>query len=158
MNNAIFIFGAKYLYLLIVAIVFIWFLFQTNLKKKDILIFASICFLLNIVLAKIASQLYYNPRPFVVGNFTPLIHHIADNGFPSHHALLVSVIAGIVFIFNRGVGLVLGILALYVGFSRVYVGVHHGIDILASILISASSVFLVYLLREFLRNRKMRRN
>ena len=141
--NLIFVFGAKYLYLLVIVIAFAWFLLQPKPRKKEVLIIAGICLPLIFVIFKIAGYLYYNPRPFVLGYFKPLIYHNPDNGFPSHHELLVSAIAAVVFIFSRRTGLVLWILALLVGFSRVYVGVHHMIDIAGSILISIGSVTLV---------------
>ena len=158
MFDAIFIFGAKYLIKFMQGFALIWFLLQNNLKKKDILIFSVFCLPLVIILAKFAGHLYYNPRPFVVGNFVPLIHHVANNGFPSHHTLLSFAIAGIVFVFSRGWGFAFLVLALWVGFSRIYVGVHHVIDVLASILISLGSVWLIYFFQKYLQNRKIRRN
>lgn len=143
-TNLIFIFGAKYLYLIIMVIFFIWFLTQPQLRKKEILIIVCICLPLVFIISKFAGSLYYNSRPFVLGHFQPLIPHQADNGFPSHHALLVCVIATIIFIFSRRIGFVLWILALFVGFSRVYVGVHHVIDIVGSMLIAIIPVALVY--------------
>ncbi len=152
MNNLtdlIFIFGAKYLYLIVIIVSFIWFLNQPKAKRKEILIIVCISLPLAFVISKVAGHLYYNPRPFVLSHFQPLIHHKADNGFVSHHTLLVSSIATIIFIFSRRIGLVLWILALCVGFSRVYAGVHHMIDIAGSILISITSVGLVYFLVKY---------
>lgn len=157
MVDQIFIFGAKYLYKFIAAIALFWFLRQNNSKKKDILILAVFCLPLEMIISKFASSLYYNPRPFVVGNFTPLIHHLADNGFPSHHTLLVFIITGIVLTFNRAWGSVLLFLSLFVGFSRVYTGLHHPADIFAGILISLGSVWLVDQAGRYLQSFKLRR-
>lgn len=151
-TNLIFIFGAKYLYLIVIIISFIWFLIQPKLRKKEILIIICICLPLVFVISKAAGSLYYNPRPFVLGHFEPLIPHKADNGFPSHHALLVSVISTVIFVFSRRAGFVLWILALFVGFSRVYAGVHHMIDIVGSMIISIISVTLVYFFVKHLKN------
>lgn len=159
MNNIIdliFVWGAEYLYLLVMVIGSIWFLIQPKPRKKEIFIFAGVCLLLILVIFKIASYLYYNPRPFVAEHFKSLVYFKTENSFPSHHTLLVSAIAGIVFIFNRRTGFVLWILALLVGFSRVYVGAHHIIDILGSILISMGSVALVYYMGGYLRKRKFK--
>ena len=142
------IFGAKYLYLIVMIIFFIWFLIQPRLKKKEILIIVCICLPLIFIISGIASRLYYSPQPFVSGHFKPLIYHKADNGFPSHHMLLVSALSSIIFIFSRRAGFALWILALFVGFSRVYAGVHQVIDITGSILISIISVTLVYFFRK----------
>ena len=159
MNNItdlIFIFGAKYLYLLVIGIAATWFLIQPNPRKKEILIIACICLPLILVIFEVASQLYYNPRPFVTGHFKPLVYHKADNGFPSHHELLVSAIAAIIFVFSRRTGFFLWVLAIFVGLSRVYAGIHHMVDIMGSILISIVSVTLVYFSMEFLKNRKLK--
>jgi undecaprenyl-diphosphatase len=144
MINLIFIFGAKYLYLVIIIIAFIWFLSQNNPRKREILLISCICLPLIFIASGIAGRLYYNPRPFAVGNFEPLIPHQADNGFPSHHTLLVSAVSAIVFLFNRRLSLLLWFLALFVGFSRVYAGIHHIIDIIASIFISIIVITLIH--------------
>jgi len=148
------VFGAKYLHLLVILIAVAWFLIQPWPRKKEILIIVCIAVPLVLIVSKAAGQLYYNPRPFVVEHFKPLIYHKADNGFPSHHALLVFFIATLVFVFSRRAGLLLGVLALFVGFSRVYAGIHHPIDIAGSMLIAIISVTLVYLLVKYLRKLK----
>ena len=155
-TDSIFIFGAKYLYLIVIIISFIWFLIQPKLKKKEILIIICICLPLIFIISEIASRLYYSPQPFVSGHFKPLIPHQADNGFPSHHMLLVSAVSTIVFIFSRRAGFVLWILALFVGFSRVYAGVHQMIDITGSILISIISIISIYLFLKYLKRRKLK--
>jgi len=151
--DPVFIFGAKYLYLAAIIVSFIWFLAQSRPRQREILIILCICLPLIFIVSKLAGRLYYNPRPFVVGNFEPLISHKADNGFPSEHTLLVSAIAAVIFLFSRGAGFVLWVLALFVGFSRVYAGVHHPIDIIGSILISIISAGLVYIFVQHLKNR-----
>ncbi len=138
----IFIFGAKYLYLAVIIIFFIWFIAQPKPRQREIFIIICICLPLAFIISVIAGRIYYNPRPFVLGHFPPLIPHKANNGFPSHHALLTSALAAIIFIFNRRLSFVLWVLALFVGFSRVYAGVHHSIDMWGSVLISIISVTL----------------
>ncbi len=142
MLDAIMIFSAKYLYLLIVFIAFLFFIKKNNGIKKKIIIFSSIIFPLMFIISRIAGSFYYNARPFVVNNFNPLIYHAANNGFPSDHSLISFAFASIVFLFNRTLGFVLFPIAFLVGFSRVYVGVHHAIDILGSFLISIIVIIL----------------
>lgn len=155
-TNLIFIFGAQYLYLIVIIISFIWFLTQPKPRQREVLIIICICLPLVLIISEIASRLFYSPQPFVSGHFKPLIPYKVDNGFPSHHELLVSAISAIIFVFSRRIGFVLWILALFVGLSRVYVGVHQAIDIAGSILISIGSVALVCYLKEYLKNRKLR--
>ena len=151
--NLIFIFGAKYLYLAVIIIVLVWFLIQPRTKQKEILIISCICLPLAYLVAKLASHLYYNPRPFVLGHFKPLISHKANNGFPSHHALLVSAIAAVVLLFSWRISSVLWILTLFVGISRVYVGVHHPVDIIGSIFISVMVVTVIGFTATYFRRR-----
>ncbi len=152
MNNpvdTVFIFGAKYLYLAVGIIAVIWFLFLPLAEKKKVFILACVCLPLIFAVSFLAGKIYYNARPFAVDCFTPLVPHKADNGFPSHHTLLASAIAAIIFPFSRRVSLLLWILTLFVGISRVYAGVHHIADIIGSMLISIVSVSAVYLFMRY---------
>jgi len=144
--NTLFIFGAKYLFVFSIIIGAIYFFRAPRETKREILILAVFTLPLTFLLGVLANHLYINPRPFVVQNFTPLISHAMDNGFPSDHVLLLSAIAIIFSFFNRKTAIWLWIIALLVGISRIYVGVHHTIDILGSIgiaLISGLSVYYV---------------
>lgn len=125
---------AKYLYLFIIFVVFIFFIKEKKRWKK-IVFFATGILSISFLLSRIVSKIYYNPRPFVSKHFIPLIEHTADNGFPSDHSLVSFAFASIVFIFNRKLGVVLYVLSFLVGLSRIYVGVHSYIDILGSFLI-----------------------
>ncbi|MDD2679362.1 MAG: phosphatase PAP2 family protein [Candidatus Omnitrophica bacterium] len=155
-TNLIFIFGAQYLYLAIIIIASIWFFTQPKPRQREILLITCICLPLALIIFEIAARIYYNPRPFVLGHFAPLVAHKADNGFPSHHMLLASLIPAIIFLFDRRASLSLLILALFVGFSRVYAGVHHVIDIAGSLFIAVSAVTLSYFFVKYLKSRKLR--
>lgn len=133
--NHLFIFGAKYLWLAAPIIVALYFLRQDRSKWRDMIIYGALTAIIALILALIASRLYSDPRPFVVGGFQPLIPHGADNGFPSDHALIVSALAAFMFAYSRKASAWLWAIAVAVGASRVYVGVHHPIDILGSMLI-----------------------
>ncbi|MDD5318787.1 MAG: phosphatase PAP2 family protein, partial [Candidatus Pacebacteria bacterium] len=85
MLNNIFIFGAKYLFILSPILAGIFFLMQSRARQKKMLVLAAVAVPLTYVLVYILNHVYFDPRPFVVGNFTPLVPHIPDNGFPSDH-------------------------------------------------------------------------
>ena len=142
--DSIFVFGAKYLYLLALVVALVWFLRLPKEKKKEALLFGVIALPAVYVAAKIASWLYVDPRPFVVGHFTPLVPHAPDNGFPSDHTLLVSAIAAIIFPFDRKTSVLVWIIAVLVGISRVYVGIHHPIDVVGSIVIAIAASAIAY--------------
>ncbi len=143
MDNLI-IFGAKYLYLVIVIAALAYVFRQPRELRWRIIVCAVIALPLTYIAAKIAGYFYYDPRPFVVGQFTPLLPHAADNGFPSDHALFGSAIAAVIFLFHRRFGLLLFAVAFLVGVSRVFAGVHHFTDIFGSMAIAAAATYAVY--------------
>jgi len=148
-----FYFWAKYLYLVTIGVAISWLLIQTKPKQKEILIIFCICLPLAYIVAKSVGHLWYNPRPFILGHFKPLILHKANNGFPSDHTLLVSVISTVVFLFSWRISSILWALTLFVGISRVYVGVHHSVDIIGSIFIAVATVTIVYFTMAYFRRR-----
>lgn len=146
MIDSIFIFGAKYLFVLSPIVGAVYFFRTSREEKVDMMIFAFFSLPLTFILSIAAKALYFNPLPFVVKGIEPLLTHAPNNGFPSDHVLLLASIASVLTFFNRKVTISLWIVTLLVGISRIYVGVHHSVDILASIiiaLISASAVYAV---------------
>jgi undecaprenyl-diphosphatase len=143
MNNLI-LFGAKYLYLVIALVALVYLFRQPQELRYKIVLCALLALPLTYVVAKIASLLYYDPRPFVVGHFVPLLPHDADNGFPSDHTLLGSALAAVIYFFNRRIGIILLVIALGVGIARVLAGIHHMVDILGSIGIAFGVTYVVY--------------
>lgn len=145
--DALAILTAQYLYIFVVLAAMIFFFTQPRDIQKSMLICGVIVLPLSYILAKIGGHFYSDPRPFVVGNFTPLIPHIADNGFPSDHVLFTSAIAAVVSFYNKKLGAILWFLAVLIGLARVYAGIHHITDIIGSIvivLIAAGIVKMTY--------------
>ncbi len=141
--ETIIIFSAKYLYLGVIAIAAGYTLLQPREKQKQIVLFAIISLPLAYIIAKLGSAFYYDPRPFVVGQFTPLIPHSPDNGFPSDHTLLTAAISSVLYAHSKKVGATLWMLTLAVGISRVAAGIHHPVDIIGSIVIAAAAAYAV---------------
>ncbi|OGY08860.1 MAG: hypothetical protein A3D24_03350 [Candidatus Blackburnbacteria bacterium RIFCSPHIGHO2_02_FULL_39_13] len=108
---------------------------KKNLKIK-FLALSALSLSLSLSLAKLLNKIIVDPRPFVVNHIQPLIPHAPDNGFPSDHTLLVATIASIVFVFNKKLGIVIMVLAVIVGYSRVLAQIHHPLDIAGSVLIA----------------------
>jgi undecaprenyl-diphosphatase len=76
------------------------------------------------------------PRPFAVLPQTVLlIPDQAGYSFPSMHTALTVAAAMSIFVHHRRLGLLLLLLALLVGISRIYVGVHYPIDVVVGGLI-----------------------
>ncbi len=142
--------SAKYLYLLVILLAIVATTLAQRSIRNQILRLAIVTLPLALIIGKVAGFIYKNPRPFVVENITPLIPHAANNGFPSDHTLLTATLAAIIFRFNQKLGVLLGVLALIVGLSRMAVHVHHFVDILGSFVIAIASVYLSqYLLKKY---------
>ncbi|EKD32866.1 MAG: hypothetical protein ACD_76C00128G0001 [uncultured bacterium] len=144
--NTVFIFGAQYLYLFIIGLVAFYFLAQPRDRQKGVLFFSLASMSFAYLIAVIARYFYFDPRPFVIDHIVPLVAHAPDNGFPSDHMLLSSVLASVLFYYNRKLGAVAWVLALIVGASRVYVGIHHWADILGSVLIAILATYTAFLI------------
>jgi len=141
--DTLFILGAKYLFIIPVLWLGLLFYQSSREDRKSIFIFSVLSFSLALVASKALGKIYFNPRPFVVENFKPLIDHAPDNGFPSDHALLVGALASMVTVYYRKYQIWFWALAILVATSRVYVGVHHTIDVVTSLVIAGISAFII---------------
>lgn len=153
MINQIIIFSAQYLPFVIFGFAVVFVLLKLSADKKPILAVAVVASLIAFLLDTISNQLIQSPRPFIVEKIQPLFSHIADNGFPSEHTLFAMIVAGVIFIYHRKAGILLGILALWVGLARVISKVHHFTDILGSIAIAIVSVSISWYLLTWLKRK-----
>jgi undecaprenyl-diphosphatase len=82
-------------------------------------------------------------RPFVaLPHVLTLVHHSADAGFPSDHAVMAGAVAAGLFLVSRLLGWLTTAAALLIAFARVYVGVHYPQDVLAGLALGAVVVLL----------------
>src|SRR5258708_10419931 len=138
------IIAANYLWYVIIVIAGAYFLVQSRAEQKRMLIFAALVLPLVYLSSILGGALYEDPRPFVVNHFVPLIPHKANNGFPSDHVLWSAATAAIIFPSNKYLSLILWLLTILVGASRVHAGVHHPIDIVGSMAMAILVAFIVY--------------
>jgi len=141
MNNLV-IFSAEYLYLFEIILVAVYFFLQTGSRQKSIIILSAVFLPLAYIVAQLIAAFYFDPRPFVADNFTPLIFHAPDNGFPSDHMLFTSAIASVLFVYNKKIGVLAWAIAFIIGVSRIYAGVHHLTDIIGSAVIVIVSMWI----------------
>lgn len=147
--DTFFILAAKYLFVFPVFILGVYFFTRPWLSQKRMALFAVPAGLLTYVFGVLGNYLYFDPRPFVVGHFTPLVQHAADNGFPSDHTLLVASLAAVGIYWNKWLGVLLWCIVILVAVARVYVGLHHFVDVLVSILIAVVAVSAWYVVMQF---------
>lgn len=124
-------------------------------KEKKALLLSIAAFIVSIVLIKIIHLLYLEPRPFISLPIHNLITEGNTAAFPSRHTTTMAVIAFSYLLYRSKFFPIFIILMLWVGFARIYVGVHYPIDIVGGIFAGFLSVYLAsffknWLVRKFL--------
>jgi undecaprenyl-diphosphatase len=129
------IFVGQYLIFIVALVALSTTLLSERTVRNKLIVLAVLSFLIASGIAFVANIFYYDPRPFVIEHITPLIPHAPDNGFPSDHTLFAMVASAVTFVYKRKIGILLGVLAILIGISRVIAGVHHPIDIIGGVII-----------------------
>lgn len=74
-----------------------------------------------------------------------------DPGFPSDHATVAGAVTAGLFLVNRKLGLIAGLAAALMAFSRVYIAAHYPLDVAAGLLLGVAVTLIGWaLLRRFL--------
>lgn len=131
-----------YIFMAITAIVF----FVGIINKKDeyrkIAFNTFLITLINLIISFIIGNIYYVNRPFVNNKVNLLFPHSSDASFPSDHATGTMSIALGLRMYNKLLSIILMILSLIVGFSRIYVGHHYPLDIIGAYIIVAVTGYI----------------
>lgn len=138
--EAFLLFAARYLFILPIVALGGYFFTRPRSEWKRMAFFAVPAGLLTYALGLLGNHLYFDPRPFVVGHFAPLIPHAPDNGFPSDHTLLASAFAAVGTFWDKRLGFALWLIVALIAFARVYTGLHHPIDVLGSMAFALAAV------------------
>ena len=97
------------------------------------------------VLMEIIRWLWFRPRPFVAGNFIPLINQSSkEASFPSGHASFYFALSTVIYCYNKKAGIIFYIASFLIVISRVFVGVHWPSDILAGAVLGVLVAWLGY--------------
>lgn len=141
--DAFFIFGAKWLIFVMIALVVAYVLVAWKTSEFEerfehawhVFIGASLAF----AAERLIGFLWFRARPFVTHpDVVKLIEKSAEEkSFPSSHATASFALAFGLLLHNRKWGAALCVLAAWVSLSRVFVGVHYPTDLLAGIVVAA---------------------
>ena len=144
------IFGAEYLiYLTLIGMFIIAFRGKVNDKKA--LLLACLTLPIAIIIIKIIHIFFYEPRPYVSFDITPLVEHEADASFPSRHTSIMAAIALSFTYFKSKYAPLLLLFTLWVGLARIYVGLHYPFDIIGGILTGLVSMTIALQVRKLLK-------
>lgn len=140
-TDAFFIFGAKYLIFLMAAsaLAYVAVAWKTSHFEGRVENFLHV--VVGAGLAFLAEQsigfLWFRPRPFVTleGVAKLIDKSPLEKSFPSGHASVAFAIAFGLLLHNRKWGWAFVVLAAFVGFSRIAVGVHYPSDVLGGIVV-----------------------
>lgn len=136
--DGFFIFGANELIFVTFFISLLFILWGGPKERKAFLILLAGLIFAEIFL-KITHIFFFEPRPYVTLNLIPLIKHVPDAAFPSEHTTMMATIAFSYLFTKSKYTLFFMILMIWVGFSRIFVGVHYPLDILGGILYGLTS-------------------
>jgi len=140
----------------IVLVVLGWVLTMWRIRKNlrlQFFVATVVAGVVALVLSRIASKLYYDPRPFVSQHIKPLIDHAADNGFPSDHALFTMTLTAVTYFYSRKLAGLMLIGTILVGAARVLAHVHSPLDIAAGWLIGCIGAAAGYYVARWALNR-----
>lgn len=143
------IFGARFVVFLsfILALILIS---KGTVKEKKAFLLTLAGIPLSVLLIVAIHFFLYESRPFVTYHFTPLYPYNPDASFPSRHTTFISLMAFSYLYYKSKWSPLFLLFLIWVGVSRVYVGVHYPIDILGGILIGIISLYLARIIVKLL--------
>lgn len=144
------LFGARGV-IIVALILFFILALRGSIKEKKAFLLALISYPLALIIIKIIHLFFIEERPFVTLQLTPLYHYIPDASFPSVHTTTMAVMALSYLYFRSRWSALFLILMIWVGISRIYVGVHYPLDILGGFIVGIISLMIVKQIVQFLK-------
>lgn len=140
-----------YIFMAITALVFILGAIKKNEEYRKISVSTCIIAAINLTLSFAIGIVYYEDRPFVNNKVNLLIAHTKNASFPSNHAAGTMSVALGLGKYNKILGIIMAVISIMVGFSRVYVGNHYPLDVIGAYIMA----FVINYLYNFLLRNKI---
>lgn len=139
---------AKYgIVLFAIALAIAWWISRQRSSTADVASVACtiIAVFVALALAQLIGHLVARARPYdVMHSVEVLVDRTKDFSFPSDHATAVGAVAGGLWYVQRRLGLIVAALAVLMAIARVYVGAHYPGDVLAGLILGASTAVLAH--------------
>lgn len=144
------IFASKFMIQITFVLMFILIFTGTDRERKGLL-FALFALPVMVIIIKFIHIFVIEQRPFVQYMFTPLINQAPSLSFPSRHSSIMATIAfSYLWHKSRWTPLFLFIM-IWVGISRVFVGVHFPLDVVGGFIVGYLSVFITQQFKKLLK-------
>lgn len=140
------IFTSKYIIYIFMAILLLHFILSIlhkNISTKKIVLITAFLTLINIFFSFIIGQVFPVDRPFIHHSVHLLYCHRHSPSFPSNHSIITLTIALGISKYNKSLGIILVLLSIAVGFSRVYVGHHYPLDVIGGYILSLVTTYIL---------------
>ncbi len=147
MNGLISWIAQDLLWVMVAGFAAVWLFAEPARGKLHLGLQAVVGLCLALAFLYIAKNVHHDPRPFVQNpHIKPLFPHPPDSGFPSDHAIAAGLIATLVLVRHRLIGLVFAVAAAAIAWARVAAHVHHLQDVVAGLLLGASAAAIAIIL------------
>ncbi len=143
------VFITKYLIYLTVFLIFILG-FTGKIKERKAFLLAIVTIPFAILLINLLRMFYIEQRPFLTYQLISLTNDAPNSAFPSIHTTIMTIIAFAYIYFKSKWSLLFLTTAVFIGFSRIYVGVHYPIDILGGLITGLLALIIVVQLKKLL--------
>ena len=114
---------------------------STNRAFRHVLLDALLVMLVGLALNQLIGLVIYHPRPFEMHVGHQFMPHSPETSFPSDHGTVMFALA-MTLLLNRASrlwGAVFFVLALFVAWSRIYLGIHFPFDMLGAFVVALVS-------------------
>ncbi|HJX45627.1 MAG TPA: phosphatase PAP2 family protein [Patescibacteria group bacterium] len=130
LNSIILFFASIWIWVMYVFLIAIWFR-GGRIKREQIFHAFIISFVSWGIAEMVKDILPTSLRPFQVNGFPPLTLTVPfDSAFPSGHSAMAFSLAVAIFLFDKKIGILYLLGALFVSLGRIFGNVHYPIDIL----------------------------
>jgi undecaprenyl-diphosphatase len=147
----IMVFFASYAIYVYAGLLILQWIFGREAEKRAAMS-SALAGLLALLINLLISSVYYEPRPFVTHKVNLLVKHSADASFPSDHSALVSGVSFMELYSNKIMGWIMLAFSFMIMFSRIYVGVHYPLDVIAGFLVGFISSLIIKKLTKYLQS------
>lgn len=146
--NSLIVWVAQYLlWVMVAGFVLVWLLAEPRRGKVVLALEAIAGLILAVIFLYVAKSVHHDPRPFVQNpHIKPLFAHSTDDGFPSDHSIAAGLLAILVLIRHRLLGLLFVAAAIAIAWARVAAHVHHLQDVVAGLLLGGLAAVLAVLI------------